>query len=60
MLEKKNNQQNINQKGEIKFLEMNLVYGHKCRKSIFNRLYKVGTTEYKECVLNKGLKKIDE
>jgi len=60
LLEKKNNQQNINQKGEIKFLEMNLVYGHKCRKSIFNRLYKVGTTEYKECVLNKGLKKIDE
>ena len=58
-LEKKNNQKNINLKKEIKFLEMNLVYGHKCRKNIFNQLYKVGTTEYKECVLNKGLK-IDE
>jgi len=52
-LAKKNNQQNK----EIKFLEMNLVYGHKCRKSFFNKLYKVGTAKYKECVLSKGLKK---
>ena len=56
-LKKKNNQQNRNQKEEIKFLEMNLVYGQKCRKSIFNKLYKVGTAKYRECVLNKGLKK---
>jgi len=55
--QKKNNQQNRNQKEEIKFLEMNLVYGQKCRKSIFNKLYKVGTAKYRECVLNKGLKK---
>ena len=57
LVEKKNNQQNINQKKEIKFLEMNLVYGHKCRKSAFNKLYKVGTAKYRECVLNKGRKK---
>ena len=57
LVEKKNNQQNRNQKEEIKFLEMNLVYGQKCRKSIFNKLYKVGTAKYRECVLNKGLKK---
>ena len=57
MVEKKINQQNRNQKEEINFLEMNLVYGHKCRKSIFNKLYKVGTAKYKECVLSKGLKK---
>jgi len=57
LVEKKNNQQNRNQKKEIKFLEMNLVYGQKCRKSIFNKLYKVGTAKYRECVLNKGLKK---
>jgi predicted RNase H-like nuclease (RuvC/YqgF family) len=57
LVEKKNNQQNRNQKEEIKFLEMNLVYGHKCRKSIFNKLYKVGTAKYRECVLNKGLKR---
>jgi len=57
LAEKKNNQQIKNKKEEIKFLEMNLNYGHKCRKTIFNQLYKVGTTKYKECVLNKGLKK---
>ena len=57
LFQKKNNQQNRNQKEEIKFLEMNLVYGQKCRKSIFNKLYKVGTAKYRECVLNKGLKK---
>jgi len=56
-LAKKINQQNKNQKEEIKFLEMNLVYGHKCRKSFFNKLYEVGTAKYKECVLKKGLKK---
>ena len=56
-LAKKINQQNKNQKEEIKFLEMNLVYGHKCRKSFFNKLYEVGTAKYKECVLSKGLKK---
>ena len=57
LAEKKINQQNRNQKEEIKFLEMNLVYGEKCRKSIFNKLYKVGTAQYRECILNKGIKK---
>ena len=57
LAEKKINQQNKNQKEEMKFLEMNLNYGHKCRKSIFNNLYKVGTAKYRECVLNKGLKR---
>ena len=42
---------------DLEFLELNLLYGHKCRKSNFNRLYKVGTPEYKTCVLNKGQKK---
>ena len=42
------------QKEEIKFLELNLLYGHKCRKTIFNKLYKVGTSEYRNCVLQKG------
>ena len=49
--------QNKLQNEEIKFLEMNLYHGHKCRKSMLNNLYKVGTSEYRECVLNKGLKK---
>ena len=42
------------QKENIEFLELNLLYGHKCRKTIFNKLYKVGTPEYKKCVLQKG------
>ena len=50
-------QQNDIQDEEIKFLEMNLLYGHKCRKSTFNNLYKIGTDEYKACVINKGLKR---
>ena len=52
---------NTNQKKEIddetmKFLKMNLYYGHKCRKNLINNRYKVGTAKYRERVLNKGLK----
>jgi rod shape-determining protein MreC len=58
---KKINQQNKIQKKseyeEIEFLKMNLLYGHKCRKSGFNNLYKINTFKYRECVLNKGQKK---
>jgi rod shape-determining protein MreC len=55
LAEKKINQQNKTQAEEIKFLKMNLIYGHKCRKNAFNNRYKVGTAEYRKCVLNKGL-----
>jgi rod shape-determining protein MreC len=44
------------EKKNIEFLELNLLYGHKCRKNIFNTLYKIGTPEYKACVLRKGKK----
>ena len=44
----------IKQEEEIKFLRLNLLYGHKCRKTIFNKLYKVGTPKYINCVLQKG------
>ena len=57
LAEKKNNQQNRIQQEEIKFLQMNLHYGHKCRKSVFNKLYKINTAKYRECVLSKGFKK---
>ena len=57
LVEKKINKENIVKNNEIKFLEMNLLHGHKCRKSVFNKLYKVGTAKYRECVLNKGPKK---
>ena len=43
-----------NQEEEMKFLRLNLLYGHKCRKTIFNKLYEVGTPKYKNCVLQKG------
>ena len=42
------------QKKNIEFLELNLLYGHKCRKTFFNKLYKEGTPEYKKCILQKG------
>ncbi len=41
---------------EINFLRLNLLYAHKCRKNFYNKLYKVGTPEYKACILNKGKK----
>tara|TARA_B110000037_G_scaffold189580_1_gene221898 strand:+ start:257 stop:1477 length:1221 start_codon:yes stop_codon:yes gene_type:complete len=57
LVERKINQENEKQKKDIKFLEMNLYYGHKCRKTVFRNLYMVGTEKYRECVLNKGPKK---
>ena len=42
---------------EIEFLKKNLTYGHKCRKNFINNGYKVGTAEYRKCVLSKGLKR---
>ena len=51
---KKNNQQDAIQTKEIKFLKLNLLYGPKCRKTIFNNLYKVNTKKYRICILNKG------
>jgi len=38
---------------EIKFLRLNLLYSHKCRKTMFNQLYKVNTPAYKACILTK-------
>ena len=53
----KNDQKNKIQDEEMKFLKMNVYYGHKCRKNLINNGYKVDTAEYRKCVLNKGLKK---
>ena len=50
-------QHNLDQE-ELEFLRLNLTYGHKCRKSLFNNKgFIVGSPEYKDCVLRKG--KID-
>ena len=41
-------------KEELKFLKLNLVHGHKCRKSFLNsKGFIAGTPEYKNCVLSK-------
>ena len=38
----------------LEFLELNLIHGHKCRKSFFKpKLFAVNTDQYKNCVLNK-------
>ena len=42
-------------KEELEFLRLNLIYSHKCQtKKLFSTGFKVGTPEYKKCVLNKG------
>ena len=48
------NAHNIEQ-AELDFLRLNLEFGEKCgKKGFLKKGYKVGTTEYKNCVLNKG------
>tara|TARA_B110001452_G_scaffold163691_1_gene136451 strand:- start:805 stop:2022 length:1218 start_codon:yes stop_codon:yes gene_type:complete len=42
---------------ENKFLDLNRIYWKKCKKTFYNKLYIVGTTEYRKCVLNKGVMK---
>ena len=41
---------------ELEYVEMKSLYGWKCKKNFFNKLYKVGTPKFRECVLNKGEK----
>ena len=44
---------NIDQE-ELKFLRLNLIHGHKCRKTFLNsKGFIVGTSDYKKCVLRK-------
>ena len=51
---KKNKESQI-KKENLEFLQLNLLYGHKCRKNIFKpQLFKINTDEYRACVLNKG------
>ncbi len=42
---------------ELAFLKLNLLYSHKCQtRKLFNTGFKVGTPEYKACILRKGKK----
>ena len=52
--QKQKNAQNKIDKDELEFLRMNLLYSHKCRKTVFNEGFKIGTEEYKNCILRKG------
>ena len=54
-LQKNKINQSIIDKDELEFLRLNLLYSHKCQtKKLFSTGYKVGTPEYKKCILNKG------
>ncbi len=40
---------------ELEFLRLNLIYSQKCQsRKLFSSGFKVGTPEYKKCILNKG------
>ena len=51
--------QNIIDQEELEFLRLNLIYSSKCTRAAFKTGYKVGTPEYKECILRRG-KKLDD
>ena len=53
--EKKLSQNIIDQK-ELEFLRLNLIYSSKCTRAAFKTGYKVGTPEYKACILRRGKK----
>jgi len=42
------------QEEKINFFESNILYKKKCKKTLFNKLYKEGSDEYVACILNKG------
>ncbi len=46
--------QNISEKEELNFLRLNLIYSSKCQRSTFRKGFKVGTPEYKKCILSRG------
>jgi rod shape-determining protein MreC len=47
-------EKNLIDADELKFLKLNFLYAKKCTKTFYNKLYKVGSTKYKKCILNKG------
>ena len=48
------NQSSTN-KEELEFLRLNLIHSHKCQtRKLFSTGFKVGTPEYRKCILNKG------
>ena len=56
IIKKQNDEINNNKadQKELEFLRLNLLYSSKCQKNTFKKGFKVGTPEYRECILNKG------
>ena len=50
------NKQNVSDKKELDFLKLNLIYSSKCQRTTFKKGYRVGTSEYRDCILRKGKK----
>jgi len=48
--------QNVIDQEELDFLRLNLIYSAKCTRAAFKTGYKVGTPEYKACILRRGKK----
>ena len=48
--------QNTINKEELNFLRLNLLYSSKCQRGAFKKGFKVGTPEYKKCILRRGKK----
>ena len=55
-IQAENIKQIVSDEKELEFLKLNLVYSSKCLRSIFNTGYKVGTPEYRKCILRRGKK----
>ena len=58
-MQKKEIVQNAVDQNELIFLRLNLIHSSKCKKTAFKKGYKVGTKEYKDCILRKGKKSSD-
>ena len=55
-LQEKKIKQNVIDQNEFEFLKLNLIYSSKCKRTAFRKGFKVGTPEYRECILKKGKK----
>ena len=53
----KNLKEQTDTNNQIEFIRLDLLYGKKCKKNLFNNLFKKGSAKYINCVLNKGPKK---
>ncbi len=54
IIQEKKISQNVIDQEEFEFLKLNLIYSSKCKRTAFKKGFKVGTPEYKECILKRG------